>query len=60
MMPKYQVLIVSEEFREVEANSAEEAREVCFQKYCNNEYELDKCPSFICEEADLLGEDDGV
>ena len=57
-MKKYQVLIVSEDFRVVESNSAEEANEVCFQKYCNNEYELDRCPSFLCEEADLLEGDD--
>ena len=56
-MPKYQVLIVSEEYRVVEANNAEEAKAVCLAKYCNNEYDLDRSPSFLCEEADLLADE---
>ena len=56
-MPKYRVLIVSEEYREVEAQNAEMAREVCYQKYMNNEYELGEMPSFLCEECDIVEEE---
>jgi hypothetical protein len=55
-MPKYKVLIVLEEYREVEARNSEMAKEVCYQNYMNNEYELNEMPSFLCEECDLIEE----
>jgi hypothetical protein len=55
-MTTYKVLIVSEEYREIEADDAQMAIEVCRQRYMNNEYELDSMPSFLCEECDLIEE----
>ena len=48
------------EFRVVEAESAEQAEQVALQMYCDGDIVLDSVvPEFICYEADLLeGEDD--
>jgi hypothetical protein len=57
-MAKYQVLIVSEEFRVVEADSAEQAEQVALQMYCDGDIELCSVPHFICEEVDLIEEEE--
>jgi hypothetical protein len=53
-MKVYKVLICQEEYREVEATSAEDARTVCYQNYMDGKYELNNMPSFLCEECDLV------
>ena len=59
-MSEYRVLISMNEFRVVEAESAEQAEQVALQMYCDGDIVLDSVvPEFICYEADLLeGEDD--
>ena len=59
-MPKYQVLITLNEFREIEASHAEEARELALGAYMNGHIELQSMPIFVCEEADLIEEEEDV
>ena len=51
-MKEYQVLIVLQEYRTIEADSAEKAREKALVAYLNGEIELDTMPEFACEECD--------
>ena len=51
-MPKYQVLITLNEYREVEADTAKQAVDKCCQNYMNGDYELDSMPEFFCDETD--------
>jgi hypothetical protein len=55
-MPKYTVLMVSQEYREIEANSAKDASMIAFRMYQNGEIIPDACPEFVCEECDLIEE----
>lgn len=57
-MSKYKVLIVSEEYREIEADSAEQAVGKAYQAYITGNIELQAVPSFLCEECDLLTEEE--
>jgi hypothetical protein len=43
-MPKYTVLMVSQEYREIEANSAKDASMIAFRMYQNGEIIPDACP----------------
>lgn len=56
-MAKYQVLITLNEFREVEALSAEHAEEVALQMYMDGKIELCSMPEFVCEECDFIEEE---
>ena len=54
-MPNYQVLITLNQYRvAVEAENAEQAREIVLQDYMDGNIELDAMPEFICEECDKL------
>ena len=58
-MPQYQVLITLNQYRVVmDANSADEARELALQEYMDGNIELDSMPEFVCEEADRLEEEE--
>jgi len=56
-MARYQVLITSAEFREVEAESAVDAEQVALQMYMDGKIELCAMPLFVCEECDFIEEE---
>jgi hypothetical protein len=57
-MPRYHVLVISQEYREIEASSAKDASMTAFRMYQNGEIEPNACPEFVCEEADLIEEEE--
>ena len=59
-MPKYTVLMVSQEYREIEADSAKDASMIAFRMYQNGEIIPDACPEFVCEECDLIEEEENA
>jgi hypothetical protein len=52
------VLVISQEYREIEASSAKDASMTAFRMYQNGEIEPNACPEFVCEEADLIEEEE--
>jgi len=57
-MPSYQVLITISEYRVVEADDANHAEEVALLDYMDGKIELSSMPEFVCDECDLLEEED--
>lgn len=57
-MPKYNVLATINEFFEVEADSADDAESVAFERYRTGKLVIDACPIFVCDECDLLENED--
>lgn len=57
-MPSYQVLITISEYRVVEADDANHAEEVALLEYMDGKIELSSMPEFVCDECDLLEEED--
>ena len=56
-MPKYNVLITTQEYVEVDGNNAKEAEMKAYKSWKNGEFFLDTSyPDFLCEEADLIEE----
>ena len=56
-MARYQVLITMNEFREIDADSAQHAEEVAQQLYMDGMIELNSMPEFVCEECDFIEEE---
>lgn len=59
-MPKYAVLITCQEYVEVEAENAESASWKAFKEYRDGSLEIDPHFEFVCEEADLLEENENA
>jgi len=57
-MPSYQVLITISEYRVVEADDANHAEEVALLEYMDGKIELSSMPEFVCDECDLVEEED--
>ena len=57
-MPRYHVLVISQEYREIEADTAKDASMKAFRMYQAGEIIPQACPEFVCEEADLIEEDE--
>ena len=55
-MPKYCVLVISQEYREIEADNAVDASMVAYRMYMAGDLIPDACPEFVCEECDLIEE----
>jgi hypothetical protein len=58
-MPKYTVLITCQEYVEVEADNHVDAEWKAYEAYKNGELEVDPYFQFVCEECDLV-EDENV
>jgi hypothetical protein len=56
-MPKYAVLITCQEYVEVDAKDARDAEWVAYQGYRNGELEIEPHLVFVCEECDLVEEE---
>ena len=57
-MPRFNVLVVSQEYREIEADTAKDASMVAYRMYQAGEIIPHACPEFICEESDLIEENE--
>jgi hypothetical protein len=57
-MPKYNVLATINQYFEIEAETAEDAEMDAFKAYRRGELVIDETAIFICEEADLLEDDE--
>jgi hypothetical protein len=57
-MPRYNVLVISQEYREIEADTAVDASMVAYRMYQKGDIIPDACPEFVCEEADLIEEEE--
>jgi len=57
-MNKYAVLITCHEYVEVEAEDAQSAEWKAYESYKNGELELDPYFEFVCEECDILEEEE--
>lgn len=57
-MPKYNVLMETHQYVEVEAENAKEAEMEAYGLWKSGEIDMDNYPIFICEEADLVEEED--
>jgi hypothetical protein len=58
-MPKYSVLITTQEYVEMEGEDAEDAEMKAYKSWKNGEFFLDTSyPEFICEEVDLIEEEE--
>jgi hypothetical protein len=58
-MPKYAVLITCQEYIEVEGKDAKDAEMEAYKAWKNAEFFLDTSyPEFICEECDILEDQD--
>jgi len=59
-MPKYTVLITCQEYVEVEGEDAQDAEWKAYEAYKNGELEVDPYFQFVCEEADLIEEEENA
>ena len=59
-MPRYNVLITINQYIEMYADTPVDAEEAAFRAYKNGEIEIDSYPEFICEEFDLIEEDENA
>ena len=57
-MPKYNVLITINQYVEISAVTPEDAEDEAYRAYRRGEIEIDQPPIFICEEEDLVEEDE--
>ena len=56
-MPKYNVLITTQEYVEMDGENAKEAEMKAYKSWKNGKFFLDTSyPEFLCEEADLIEE----
>ena len=53
-MPKYNVLITTQEYVEMEGEDAKDAEMKAYRSWKRGEFERNALPEFICEEADLI------
>jgi hypothetical protein len=56
-MPKYAVLITCQEYVEVNAKDARDAEWVAYESYRNGELSIEPSLAFVCEECDLVEEE---
>lgn len=59
-MPKYNVLITINQYVEIEAETHEDAEITAFRSYKHGEIEIDQHPIFVCEESDLIEEEENA
>lgn len=60
-MPKYSVLAEAREYFEIEADNARDAAMKAFHMWRAGEINIVDCsPEFICEEADLIEEEENA
>jgi hypothetical protein len=57
-MPKYAVLITCQEYVEVEGDNAKDAEWKAYEAFKNGELYIDRALEFVCEEADLIEEEE--
>ena len=57
-MPKYCVLITCQEYVEVEGENAKDAEWKAYEAFRNGELYIDPALEFVCEEADLIEEEE--
>ena len=57
-MPKYNVLMEIHQYVEVEAEDAKKAEMEAYGLWKSGGIDMDNYPIFICEEADLVEEED--
>lgn len=57
-MPKYNVLITTQEYVEMEGEDAQDAEMKAYWSWKRGEIEHNALPEFICEEADLIKENE--
>ena len=57
-MPKYAVLITCQEYVEVEGENAKDAEWKAYEAFRNVELFIDPALEFVCEEADLIEEEE--
>jgi len=57
-MPKYEVLITCHEYVEVEGENAKDAEWKAYEAFRNGELVIDPALEFVCEEADLVEEEE--
>jgi hypothetical protein len=57
-MPKYNVLMTINQYVEVEAGCAEDAEISAWQSFRKGEITIDDSPIFICDECDLVEEEE--
>jgi hypothetical protein len=55
-MPKYSVLITSQEYVEVDGDDAKDAEMKAYRSWKRGDFERNALPEFLCEEADLIEE----
>jgi hypothetical protein len=59
-MPKYNVLAETKEYFEIDANNANDAAMKALYMWRSGEIVVDNSPEFICEECDLIEEEENV
>jgi hypothetical protein len=47
-MLRWKVLVISQEYREIEADTAKDAEEKAFRMYSDGEIIPQACPEFVC------------
>ena len=57
-MPKYAVLITCQEYVEIDGKDARDAEWAAYQAYRTGELKINPALAFICEECDLVKEED--
>lgn len=57
-MPKYNVLITTQEYVEMEGDNAKDAEMKAYRSWKRGEFERNALPEFVCDEADLIEEED--
>jgi hypothetical protein len=59
-MPKYAVLITCQEYVEVEGENAKDAEWKAYEAFKNGELQIDPALEFVCEEVDLIEEEENA
>ena len=59
-MPKYNVLITINQYVEMEGDTPVDAEMAAYQAYRKGDIQIDEYPIFICEEEDLIEEDENA
>jgi hypothetical protein len=57
-MKKYNVLMTTQQYVEVQADSAVEASMKAFEEYREGKHEVSEYPEFTCDEYDVVEEND--
>ena len=59
-MPKYNVLATVNQYFEIEAETAEDAEMQAFKAYRSGDLSIDETAIFMCEECDIVEEDENA